>query len=180
MKCSIARTLCFFIATVSHSLIPLRAEEKPPAASKPPIIASVNLSRISSQIGYQEMAILGAPAELKQRLREIAKEEKAAQGKILEVKDEGDMQKLQVELRVLGEKKRLFMQAFQTSSSGRNQQKDIKFFIQSKFSEKYPIILNGDSSNSFVNSYNVVSFQAETKDITEEVIAALQAEIRGE
>lgn len=171
---------CFLGGIVLGLLSPVFAQEKPGIPSKVPVIASVNLNRVSSQIGYQELAILGAPAELKLRLREIAKEEKAAQSKILQVKDEGDMQKLQVELRVLGEKKRLFMQAFQTSSSGRNRQKDVKEFIQSKFSEKYPIILNGDSGNSFVNSYNMVSFRAETKDITEEVITALHAEISGE
>ena len=90
------------------------------------------------------------------------------------------MQKLQVELRVLGEKKRLFMQVFKTSGSGRNQQKQLKEFIQAKFSEKYPIILNGDSGNSFMNSSSMVSFRAETKDITDEVIAALQKELSGE
>lgn len=156
------------------------AQEKAASSSKPLTVASVNLSRISSQVGYQEMAILGAPEELKQKLREIAKEEKAAQSRILNVKDEGDMQKLQVELRVLGEKKRLFTQAFQTSGSGRNQQKQLKEYIESKFSEKYPIIFNGDSGNSFMNSYNMISFRAETKDITDEVVAALQKELSGE
>lgn len=180
MKIPCVWTLGPLVVTLSYSLSPLSAQEKPASPSQTPIIASVQMNRISSQIGHQEMAALGAPEELKQKLREIAKEEKAAQSKILSVKEEGDMQKLQVELRVLGEKKRLFMQAFQTSGSGRNQQKQLKEFIQAKFSEKYPIILNGDSGNSFMNSHSMVSFRAETKDITDEVIAALQKELNGD
>jgi Skp family chaperone for outer membrane proteins len=177
MKLFIFLPFCFLGWIVSGLLSPVFAQEKPGVPSRLPVIASVNLNRVSSQIGYQELAFLGAPAELKLRLREMAKEEKAAQSKILQVKDEGDMQKLQVELRVLGEKKRLFMQAFQTSSSGRDRQKNIKDFVHLKFSEKYPIIFNGGSDNPFVNVHNVISFRAETKDITEEVITALTSEI---
>ena len=177
MKISGLRTLGFLFTTLAPVPSPLSAQEKPNSPLQAPIIASVQLNRISSQIGYQEMAALGAPDELKQKLREISKEEKATQSKILSVKEEGDMQKLQVELRVLAEKKRLFMQAFQASGSGRGQQKVLKDFIQAKFSDKYPIILNGDSGNPLANSHNVVSFRAETKDITDEVIAAVEKEI---
>ena len=181
MKITSPGSLLLLLATLSPSLSLLRAQETTAPPSKAPIIiASVQLNRISSQIGYPEIAVLGAPEELKLKLREITKEEKAAQSKILSVKEEGDMQKLQVELRVIAEKKRLFMQFFQTSGSGRNQQRQWKEFIQAKFSEKYPIILNGDFSNSFSNSSNMVSFRAETKDITDEVIAALQNELSGE
>ena len=156
------------------------AQEKPDSSPKNLTIATVNLNQIFTRVGYQEMAVLRAPPELKQRLREIAKEEAAAQKKILEVKDEGDMQKLQVELRVLGEKKRLFMQAFQALGRDTDQQRELKNFIQSKFGKKYPVILNGEAGSSFMNSYNVVFFRADTKDITDEVVAALQGEISGD
>jgi len=124
-------------------------------------------NQVQQEIGYENIGLLTARPELRVKLAEIQNERSQLSAKIVSIKTEGDMQKLQVELRILENKKNLFTQAL-SSLQDRDPSKAIDEYVKNHWGDKYALIYNSDNG-SFSQSFTIISANYTEEDLTKEI-----------
>lgn len=143
----------------------IQAQEK----TTPPTTASFKVGKFSGnqvqqEIGYENMGLLAASPEIRARFAEIQKERSQLSSKIISVKNDGDMEKLQVELRILENKKSLLTQAL-NSLQDNDPSKAIGAYVKKHWGDKFGLIYNADNG-SIWQAYAIVSANYSEEDLT--------------
>jgi len=144
-------------------LAPGVAQEKSPASASFRV-GKFSANQIQQEIGYENTGLLAASPEIRARFAEIQKERSQLSSKIISIKSEGDMEKLQVELRILDNKKNLLTQAL-TSLQDNDPSKAIGEYVKKHWGDKFGLIYNSDSG-SFLQSYAIISANYAEEDLT--------------
>ena len=124
-------------------------------------------NQVQQEVGDENIRLLAANPELRARLAEIQKERSQLSSKIVSIKSEGDMEKLQVELRILENKKNLLTQAL-SSLHDNDSSKTISEYVKKYWGDKFGFIYNSDNG-SFLQSYAIISSNYSEEDLTKEI-----------
>lgn len=162
----IPKTLTAFL--LGALIISLEAQEKAVTTTASSFkIGKFSNNQIQQEIGYENIGLLTASPELRAKLAEIQNERSQLSAKIVSIKTEGDMEKLQVELRILENKKNLFTQAL-SSLQDRDPSKAIDEYVKNHWGDKYALIYNSDNG-SFFQSFAIISANYTEEDLTKEI-----------
>lgn len=152
----------------SLTLVSLGAQDKAshstPASFR---VGKFSGNQIQQEVGYENIGLLTASPELRAKLAEIQKERSQLSSKIVSIKSEGDMEKLQVELRILENKKNLLTQAL-NSLQDRDPAKAIGEYVKKHWGDKFGLIYNSDNG-SFWQPYAIISAHYSEEDLTKEI-----------
>lgn len=141
------------------------AQEKPAAHTGISFkVARFSANQVQQEIGYENVGLLTASAEVRAKLAEIQKERSQLSSKILSIKSDGDMEKLQVELRILENKKNLLTQALGTLQNS-DLSKTISDYVKKYWGEKYGLIYNADNGSTW-QGYGVIYANYTEDDLT--------------
>lgn len=127
-------------------------------------VGKFSANQIQQEVGYENMGLLAANPEIRARFAEIQKERSQLSSKIISIKSEGDMEKLQVELRILESKKNLLTQAL-SSLQDNDPTKALGEYVKKHWGDKFGLIYNSDSG-SFWQSYAIISANYVEEDLT--------------
>jgi len=146
-------------------MVSVEAQEKTNPASFR--VGKFSANQVQQEVGYENIGLLTANPELRAKLAEIQKERRQLSSKIVSIKSEGDMEKLQVELRILENKKNLLTQALSTLQDN-DPAKTIGEYVKKRWGDKFGLIYNSDNG-TFWQSHAIISANYSEDDLTKEV-----------
>jgi Flp pilus assembly secretin CpaC len=138
------------------------AQEKSSTPS-PFKVGKFSANQIQQEVGYENMGLLAANPEIRARFAEIQKDRSQLSSKIISIKSEGDMERLQVELRILENKKNLLTQAL-SSLQYNDPTKALGEYVKMHWGDKFGLIYNSDNG-SFWQSFAIISANYVEEDL---------------
>ena len=158
-------TVITTVFLVGLATVRVGAQEKSTSASFR--VGKFSGNQVQQEIGYENIGLLTASPELRAKLAEIQKERSQLSSKIVSIKSEGDMEKLQVELRILENKKNLLTQAL-SSLQDNDPAKTIGEYVKKYWGDKFGLIYNSDNG-SFWQAHVIISANYYEEDLTREI-----------
>jgi len=143
-----------------------------PAAERPKLtIAIVNMEQVQQEIGYQNLRLLSADKDLRAKMKELRVRGEELKGKIVAAEDDTAISTLTRAVQSLNTKREALMSLSRNNDDYRQA---LAAWIRTTYADKFDIVATGQIQQ---NQQQILMLRARYEDITDQVVAALQAEL---
>jgi Skp family chaperone for outer membrane proteins len=136
-------------------------------------VASVDLNRIQSEVGYQRLVFIDASDEVKAEILSLQRKLDKTVIECVKEQDEGKLEILETRIKSINKKLNIIRSAM--TSRRIDHKKSLAKFINGRYSKKYALIID---AQMFRNSGQIIFWNASRMtDLTDEIIQMLDKEL---